>query len=208
LAFLLPSFSLCRRLQIGHVPALCIGDVKLGLFDIVNKVDQYNVYAQDEWKFRSNLTINYGMRWEQNPPANSGKDSTFVTSAPIQNGPTPLVHAKSWYQQTKWGYFGPSLGIGWSPDFKSFFKKAFGGLGQSAIRLGYCIAYDPISSFRYRGGGSVPGLTIRCTGTMATQVDVTIGGGCPTVSDGTVERPRQRRPANGKFHRFSTRGPL
>lgn len=36
-----------------------------------HNLDQYNFYFQDEWKARPSLTVNYGVRWEFNPPANT-----------------------------------------------------------------------------------------------------------------------------------------
>src|ERR1043165_4526907 len=47
-----------------------IGD-QVTLYAEKHNLDQYNLFFQDEWKVRPNLTLNYGARWEINPPANT-----------------------------------------------------------------------------------------------------------------------------------------
>jgi outer membrane receptor protein involved in Fe transport len=60
-----------------------IGD-EVTLYAEKHNLDQYNFFFQDEWKIRNNLTLNYGARWEINPPANtSPQDNVFVAATPI-----------------------------------------------------------------------------------------------------------------------------
>jgi hypothetical protein len=143
-----------------------------------HNLDQYNLYFQDEWKLRPNLTINYGARWEINPPANtSPNDNVYVAATPIAGTPlpaTPVVNqpgavsfakANRWYEgDFKWA-IGPRIGVAYSPDFKSgFLHSLFGGNSQSVIRLGYGIAFDTISSFQVTAAaGRIPGLVQSCT---------------------------------------------
>ncbi len=143
-------------------------DGKVTLFDETHIVNQYNMYIQDEWKVRSNLTLNYGVRWEINPAPHTADGKTYVASTPILAGPTTFVKANSWYKRDNLGAFGPSLGIAYAPDFKSgFLKTVFGESGKSAIRLGYRIAFDPISSFQVTAAaGRVPGLLLTCSTTI------------------------------------------
>ncbi len=146
-----------------------------------HNLDQYNFYFQDEWKVRNNLTLNYGARWEINPPANTSPNANvFVAATPIIGTPLPatpavnapgavsFIPAKHWYEGKFWGAIGPRLGLAWSPDFKSgFFNRLFGGNSKSVIRMGYGIAFDTISSFQITAAaGRIPGLVQSCTTTF------------------------------------------
>src|SRR5205085_5359945 len=146
-----------------------------------HNLDQYNFYFQDEWKVRPNLTLNYGARWEYNPPSNtSPHDNVFVATTPIAGTPLPatpvkdtpgavsFVRAKHWYEGSFGAAIGPRFGLAWSPDFKSGFMHAlFGDGNKSVIRLGYGIAFDTISSFQVTAAaGRVPGLVQSCTVTF------------------------------------------
>ncbi|MCY7344918.1 MAG: Plug domain-containing protein, partial [Pyrinomonadaceae bacterium] len=172
---------------------------KVTLFDELHLANQYNLYIQDEWKARSNLTLNYGVRWEINPAPRTASGKTYVAENPILNGPTAFVKADSWYKRDNLGAFGPSLGLAYSPNFdKGFLGGLFGGVGKSAIRLGYRIAYDPISTFQVTAAaGRVPGLLLTCSSTLggattpgcATAPDLRIGGGFPTQLPAPTLKP-------------------
>lgn len=174
-------------------------DGKVTLFDELHLVNQYNMYVQDEWKARSNLTLNYGVRWEINPAPHTADGKTYVAENPILNGPTAFVKAKGWYKRDNLGAFGPSLGLAYSPNYdKGFLGSLFGGAGKSAFRLGYRIAYDPISTFQVTAAaGRVPGLLLTCASTVggtttpgcATAPNVTIGNGFPTQLPAPTLKP-------------------
>ena len=168
---------------------------KISLYAEKHNLDQYNFYFQDEWKVRPNLTLNYGARWEVNPPANtSPSDNVFVASTPIVRTPLPaapvvnqpgavtFVKSRHWYEGSFNGAIGPRFGLAYSPDFKSgpmhFF---FGDSSKSVIRLGYGIAFDTISSFQVTAAaGRIPGLVQSCTTTFPF---TTITAGCVNSSD-------------------------
>jgi hypothetical protein len=180
-----------------------------------HNLDQYNFYFQDEWKARPSLTVNYGVRWEFNPPANTSPGANvFVASTPITGTPLPatpvvnapgavtFVPAKHWYEGDFKGAFGPRLGVAWSPDFKSgFLNSLTGGPGKSAIRIGYGIAFDTISSFQVTAAaGRIPGLVQSCTTTFpftaittgcvnSPNINNTVSGGFPTQLPAPSVRP-------------------
>ncbi len=172
-----------------------------------HNLDQYNFYFQDEWKVRPNLTLNYGARWEINPPANTSPESSvFVATTPIAGTPLPaspvvnqpgavtFAPAKHWYEGSFNRAIGPRLGLAYSPDFKSgFMHRLFGGNSKSVIRVGYGIAFDTISSFQVTAAaGRIPGLVQSCVSTFpfttitagcvnSPDVNKTVAGGFPTL---------------------------
>jgi len=174
-----------------------------------HNLDQYNFFFQDEWKVRPNLTLNYGVRWEINPPSNtSPQDNVFVAETPIAGTPLPavpkvgdpgavnFVPAEHWYEgDFKWA-LGPRVGIAYSPDFQSGLMKAlFGESGKSVIRLGYGIAFDTISSFQVTAAaGRIPGLVQSCT----TSFNATAGA-FTTITPGCVNSPNINKTLAGGF---------
>ena len=184
-----------------------VGD-NISLYAEKHNLDQYNFYFQDEWKVRPNLTLNYGARWEYNPPANtSPSENVFVASTPIVGNPftgnlVTFVKAKHWYEGSFAGAIGPRFGLAWSPDFKSgFLHTLFGDGSKSVIRLGYGIAFDTISSFQVTAAaGRVPGLVQSCTTTFpfttitngcvnSPDITKTLAGGFPTQLPAPTAKP-------------------
>ncbi len=163
---------------------------KVSLFDETHVANQYNAYVQDEWRVKQNLTLTYGVRWEYNPPAYTKDGKTFIASTPILSGPTTFVKANSWYKNEKIGVFGPSLGLVWGPEFKNpFIKSMFGVAGKSVIRVGYRIAYDPISTFQVTAAaGRVPGLLVTCSSTLPAAAGgaIVTTPGCTPAPDATL----------------------
>ncbi len=93
-------------------------------------------YAQDEWKIRQNLTVNYGLRYEYYSPLREAKnlDILFDTTNGILK-PPDLPFFKS--SKTN---FGPRIGITWSPNSKG---AGFFGGGHAVLRGGFGIFYGP-----------------------------------------------------------------
>ncbi len=174
-----------------------------------HNLDQYNFFFQDEWRVRPNLTLNYGARWEINPPANtSPQDNVFVAETSIAGTALPAVPkvgdpgavnfipAKHWYEgDFKWA-IGPRFGLAYSPDFKSgFMRTLFGDSSKSVIRIGYGIAFDTISSFQVTAAaGRIPGLVQSCTSSFSATA-----GAFTTITPGCVNSPNINSTLAGGF---------
>jgi hypothetical protein len=103
-------------------------------------------FAQDEWRVARRLTINYGVRWEVNPPFAEERDrlNTFVPGQQSTVYPTaPLgvlfpgdVGVAKGLAAVDWSGFMPRVGFAWDAD----------GHGGFAIRASYGIFYDTMSN--------------------------------------------------------------
>jgi carboxypeptidase family protein len=111
-------------------------------------------FMQDSWRARSNLTLNFGLRWDlmqywsekynQIPTFILGQQSKVYPTAPVSlvyptdpGVPTTLVPGRN--------RFSPRLGVAYSPGkANGFLGKLIGGPGKTSIRAGYGIFYSVI----------------------------------------------------------------
>ena len=110
------------------------------------------VFAQDSWQARSNLALNYGVRWDMMPPWREKYNQlqTFVLgqqSEVYPGAPTGMVFpgdkgVPDTLMPAKWSNFSPRVGVAYSPNWnKDWLQKLFGSPGKSSIRAGYGIFY-------------------------------------------------------------------
>lgn len=100
------------------------------------KQEYYIGYAQDEWKIRPNLTLNYGLRYEYYAPLREDRNLQvlFDIKTGVLRDPSEAA-----YKSSKTN-FGPRVGIAWSPNFKG---TGFFGGGRTVVRGGFGIYYGP-----------------------------------------------------------------
>ena len=103
----------------------------------------FGFYVQDDWKVRSNLTLNLGLRWEYDTDVlgdgNFSKpcaDPTVVTggSLPANAGCLWVKNAVGGHDGPPTKNFGPRVGFAWDPL----------GRGKTVVRGGYGIYYDRV----------------------------------------------------------------
>src|SRR6185369_8648066 len=161
---------------------------------------QFALYAQDSWRFRPNVTMNFGVRWEpQQPIVSENENFAKVTFADLfgESGEgnlfkpgtltgrtsqvTPLGIGEKLYD-TDWNNFAPSASIAWSPNFQSGWRhRLFGETGQSVIRGGYSVAF-----VREGLGNVTQVVSANPGGTLTLSSDVDTG----TLAIGTLFRNR------------------
>ena len=101
-----------------------------------------NIYFQDDWKVRQNVTLSLGMRWEPYLPFYSAPDELSVFRAGRQsevfpNAPEGLLYANDsgvfrGGAASDWNNFAPRLGLAWSPFAHN----------KTSIRAAYGIFFD------------------------------------------------------------------
>ena len=163
------------------------------------------IFAQDQWRARSNLTLNYGVRWEFEgvptvpnglaiqPDAStifgiSGFGNVFRPNAPAGAAPGIATQnlvsgntGKGLYKND-FNNFAPFVGLAYSPNFKSGpFHVLFGDEGKSSIRLGYAISYlhDGFSVISNALGVGVTNPGLIQSGAVTTPTGVLTAGGVP-----------------------------
>ena len=100
------------------------------------KQEYYIGYAEDEWKIRPNLTLNYGLRYEYFTPLR--EDRNLQVLFDITNG-TLRPPAESAFKSSRTN-FGPRISMTWSPNPNG---DGFFGGGRTVLRGGFGIFYGP-----------------------------------------------------------------
>ena len=116
------------------------------------------IYAQDSWRVRSNLTLNYGLRWDRIEPWYE-KNNGISTFAPGQQSVVfpgapagVLFPGDPGVSRTLAPPgnldFAPRIGLAYSPEGAegTLLGKILGGPGQTSIRAGFGMYYEAIEA--------------------------------------------------------------
>jgi len=129
---------------------------------------EYEVYWQDQWRMRSNLTLTYGLRWGTSTPVyevnglqtqpttslggyfEQRKASAFAGvpfNDPISLDISGKANDRPGFYHQDWNNFAPVFAVAWSPELPdNFWGKLIGREGRSVLRAGFRTTYDRIGS--------------------------------------------------------------
>ena len=123
-------------------------DINFAVGSPTRKIDQndYFFFVQDDWRARSNLTLNLGLRYELssqpfNPLIDAVTKRESDASTALFNTAFPLETRTLNRVPLDKNNFAPRVGFAYSPDFK-FLGERFSN-GRTVIRGGFGISYDP-----------------------------------------------------------------
>lgn len=119
---------------------------------IVAQAYEHYMYAQDQWRFRDNLTLTFGTGYQIDQPIQEfqekglaricfqpGVHSTAFPTAPVgYTFPTDKGCNKGGGATTKYSHFGPRLGFAYSPNW----GRISGAPGKMSIRGGIGIYFN------------------------------------------------------------------
>jgi hypothetical protein len=133
------------------------------------------LYAQDRWRVKPSLTLNYGLRWESQGPMKDGKGVTATPDLASILGPSrrlfapgelsgnnnPTVEVGRPAYKTDWLNFAPNFGFAWNPAKTDGLLGKLLGDSKTVIRGSYSvIVYDEGTQFFAANLGPNAGKTI------------------------------------------------
>ncbi|HEX8838603.1 MAG TPA: TonB-dependent receptor [Candidatus Acidoferrum sp.] len=151
--------------------------------------NSYDFFVQDDWRFRSNLSFNLGLRYEYNSPyteannriANLDVAPGFMAATPVlpgSTGPYNGVFPNSLIQPDR-NDWAPRVGIAWKPQKKTVVRSGY-GINYNLAQYGAMIqnfAFQPPFANTATNTTNVNALTAGSA--------LTLSNGFPTTS-GTV----------------------
>jgi outer membrane receptor protein involved in Fe transport len=142
------------------------------------RTNYYAGFVQDDWKFRPNLTLNLGLRYEYYSPLTEkfGRlTNVFFTN---QNLNTIQVKTVDHLSNPDRNNFAPRLGFAYSPNIEGFHNLL--NRGRTVIRGGFGIAYNRIPVAPLNNVRGNPPFFARfglCCGTASTDFGSPFAGG-------------------------------
>ncbi|HEU4387605.1 MAG TPA: TonB-dependent receptor, partial [Blastocatellia bacterium] len=171
-----------------------------------NRSREWGTFLSDSFKWRPNLTLTYGLRYEYQAPFEhlngvysftdfnnlfgpSGPGNLFKPGVLTGSVPTnpfvPFPEDLRPYNPDK-NNFAPSIGLSWSPHAKNGWLARILGDDKTVLRAGYSIAYNRESiSFLSQLPGGNPGATFnlgQSAGGSFTPGSLMLRNGLPPVT--------------------------
>jgi Carboxypeptidase regulatory-like domain len=150
-------------------------------------------FAQDDWRFRPNLTLNLGLNYayQEVPFGARQQNLNSISSVPgVLEFNSPKAQKKN---------FAPRVGFAWSPNYdnSTLMGRLFGNQGKTSIRAGFSMAYDVIFDNIYIL--SSPPQFQQTKDVTGNETNFLAGGGIPNIIAPTGNDPVAARAATSTF---------
>ena len=180
-----PSVEWLTNFMLGRVGQLQQGFVQEGsayapggtVFNFDARFPEIDIFAQDSWRLRPNVTVEAGLRWEAKLAPSNPDDLIRRPDQSLAVG-EPASNVLRWdtgkLYDDDWNNFAPLIGIAWDPRSD----------GKSAIRGNYRMAFDRINTFLLSSAifQSIPGITTATTNVAFGQAGGRIRQGLPGLA--------------------------
>jgi hypothetical protein len=157
-----PNLQAAINLMLGRIGQISQGFVQRGdtyapggtLFNFAAWYPEIDFYAQDNWKWKPNVTVDLGVRWELKLTPSNPDNLIRRPHQRVAVGESPSSTLR-WERGDLYASdvdnVGPSVGVAWDPKSD----------GKSVIRANYRLAYDRINTFVLSSSifQSIPGIT-------------------------------------------------
>ncbi|HKR22853.1 MAG TPA: carboxypeptidase-like regulatory domain-containing protein [Pyrinomonadaceae bacterium] len=129
---------------------------------------EYELYWQDQWRMRHNLTLTYGIRWGTSTPVyevngfqtqpttslgayfeqrKASADAGIPFNDPISIDLSGKANGRPGFYKQDWNNFAPIVAVAWQPELPdNFWGKLIGREGRAVFRAGFRTTYDRIGS--------------------------------------------------------------
>jgi hypothetical protein len=162
-----------------------------GAYNLNEILSSEHFFVQDRWRFRPNLTINYGLRWDivgNDQDVDGGYSS--VSSLGDFWGPTPVgaifqpgnlggvqnptFTARRQVYKTSWVNPQPALALAWTPETKGFLDRIF-PKGKTVLRAGWSLRNYQEGAQNFWAWGSNQGLFFFQQGSLTSDPSGALG---------------------------------
>jgi hypothetical protein len=147
------------------------------VFNFESRYPEIDVYVQDTWRPRSNVTIDAGLRWEAKLTPTNPDGLIRRPNQRVAVG-EPASATLRWdtgdLYESDWNNVAPSVGVAWDPNND----------GMNVVRGNYRMAFDRINTFLASSAvfQSIPGITTTITNTSFGQAGGRLRQGLPSLA--------------------------